>query len=104
MLRYQARLTLPAAGYAAAYPAYAPGAVPRRPDPHTLHTLAGRSMGTAWRVRLGNPGMRPLDEARQVVEECLARVVRQMSHWEPDSDLARFGRAPAGTWHVLAPE
>jgi thiamine biosynthesis lipoprotein len=26
-----------------------------------------------------------------------------MSHWEPDSDLGRFNRAEAGSWHVLPP-
>ena len=76
MLRYQARLTLPAAGYAAAYPAYAPGAVPRRPDPPTLHTLAGRSMGTAWRVRPGHPRMGPPDEARPAGEEGPGRALQ----------------------------
>jgi thiamine biosynthesis lipoprotein len=31
----------------------------------------------------------------------LDMVVAQMSHWEADSDLGRFNRAPAGSWHVL---
>jgi thiamine biosynthesis lipoprotein len=28
-------------------------------------------------------------------------VVAQMSHWEPDSLLSRYNRAPGGSWHAL---
>lgn len=74
---------------------------PRLRDPETLATLAGTSMGTHWRVRLANPGRRSTAEARRLVEERLACIVRQMSHWEAESDLSRFGRAPAATWQAL---
>ncbi len=30
-------------------------------------------------------------------------IVAEMSHWEPDSTLGRYNRAPAGTWHALPP-
>lgn len=61
-------------------------------------------MGTTWRVRLANPQFRPLHEARDAIEAALALVVRQMSHWEADSDLSRFNQAPAGSWHALPVE
>jgi len=62
----------------------------------------GLSMGTTWRARLvAEPGR--LAALRQGLQQQLDAVVRQMSHWEPDSDLARFNRAPAGSWHTLAP-
>nr|WP_325342185.1 FAD:protein FMN transferase [Xylophilus sp.] len=80
----------------------APGdTLPRRADPATLHTLAGRTMGTTWSVRLTNPGFAPLAPARTAIEAALAEVVAQMSHWEPASDLSRFNHAPAGSWHRL---
>ena len=76
----------------------------RRADPAALQTLTGEAMGTTWSVRLHPPGFLPLDEARQAIEAALALVVRQMSNWEADSDISRFNRAEAGSWHVLPAE
>lgn len=61
-------------------------------------------MGTTWSLRFDNPQMLPLQTVRAAVEGSLARVVAQMSHWQADSDLSRYGRAPAGSVHALAPE
>lgn len=82
---------------------YAPQAL-RRADPAALQALAGEAMGTTWSVRLHNPDFRPLDEARQAVEGALALVVRQMSNWEAGSDISRFNRAEADSWHALPTE
>lgn len=73
----------------------------RRADPDTLHSLHGTSMGTHWRVRVGNPQFLPLQTLRSAIEDVLASVVRHMSHWAADSTLAQFNRAPADTWHAL---
>ena len=73
----------------------------RRADPDTLHSLNGTSMGTHWRVRVGNPQFLPLQTLRSAIEDVLASVVRHMSHWQTDSTLAQFNRAPADTWHAL---
>lgn len=73
----------------------------RRADPDTLHSLHGTSMGTHWRVRVGNPQFLPLQTLRSAIEDVLASVVRHMSHWQADSTLAQFNRAPADTWHAL---
>lgn len=80
---------------------YANAAVPRPADPATLQQLGGQTMGTTWSLRFDNPRMLPLAEVRDSVEAALARVVAQMSHWEPDSDIGRFNRAPAGSRHSL---
>lgn len=64
-------------------------------------------MGTSWCVKhWARPGAAPRSAAqlRESIEAVLARVVAQMSTWEPDSDLCRFNRASAGSWHVLQPE
>ncbi|RZI94952.1 MAG: FAD:protein FMN transferase [Variovorax sp.] len=61
-------------------------------------------MGTTWSLRFDNPQMLALETVRAAVEGSLARVVAQMSHWQADSDLSRYGRAPAGSVHALAPE
>lgn len=73
----------------------------RRAAPDTLHSLHGTSMGTHWRVRVGNPQFLPLQTLRSAIEDVLASVVRHMSHWAADSTLAQFNRAPADTWHAL---
>lgn len=66
-----------------------------------LHDVGGSTMGTSWSARCALPP----DSAEDVLAEGLQRqldtVVAQMSHWEMDSNLSRFNRAPAGSWHQL---
>lgn len=81
----------------------APHAPVRAADPAVLQTLAGDAMGTTWSVRLCNPQFAPLAPVRAAIEEALALVVQQMSNWEPESEVSRFNRAPAGSWHALSP-
>ena len=83
---------------------YAGAAKPRRADPASLQQMGGRTMGTTWSLRFDNPRMLPHAQVRAAVEEALGRVVAQMSHWEADSDISRFNRAPAGSRHRLPAE
>jgi FAD:protein FMN transferase len=72
-----------------------------------VETLDGATMGTSWCVKhWWRPCVAACEPARvrETIEAVLARVVAQMSTWEPDSDLCRFNRAPAGSWHALEPE
>lgn len=66
-----------------------------------LYTLGGATMGTTWSVKLLLPRGVALGDARRAVETVLATVIEQMSQWEPGSDISRYNRAPAGSWHVL---
>lgn len=69
-----------------------------------VHTLRGDTMGTTWSVKLvAEPGCE-LHVLQQAIEEELDRVIAQMSTWKADSDLSRFNRAPAGSWHTLPEE
>lgn len=61
-------------------------------------------MGTTWSLRFDDPRMLPQELVRAAVEDALARVVGQMSHWESDSDISRFNRAEAGSRHALPQE
>ncbi|WP_432726312.1 FAD:protein FMN transferase [Variovorax sp. W6] len=61
-------------------------------------------MGTTWSLRFDNPRMLPLAQVQAAVEAALGRVIAQMSHWEPDSDISRFNRAEAGSRHLLPAE
>lgn len=69
--------------------------------PHgaAVRALAGRSMGTSWSARIVLMPNAP--DPAGALQAQLDAVVAQMSHWEPDSDLARFNRAPAGAWLPL---
>jgi len=61
-------------------------------------------MGTSWSVRLAvDPAAAPVPDLQQGIQQQLDTVVAEMSHWEADSDLGRFNRAAAGSWHVLPP-
>lgn len=57
-------------------------------------------MGTSWSLHAASsaPGL------AAGVQAAFGRVTRQMSQWEPDSDLSRFNRAPAGEWRAIPPE
>jgi thiamine biosynthesis lipoprotein len=68
-----------------------------------IRDYAGRSMGTSWSVRLVAAPGTGLSGFRQGLQQQLDAVVAEMSHWEADSDLGRFNRAAAGSWHVLPP-
>jgi thiamine biosynthesis lipoprotein len=59
----------------------------------------GETMGTTWSVR----AVAPTAALRGEIEGVLARVVAEMSHWEPNSDLSRFNRAEPGRWQPLPP-
>lgn len=79
---------------------------PQRPGSHApVRTFGGRSMGCAWSVRWVPEGAAPsAAELQQGVQATLDRVVAQMSTWEPGSELSRYNRAAAGTWHALPRE
>lgn len=70
-----------------------------------LHTLSGHSMGTTWSARCAVPpafaGTAGLQAALQAE---LDAVNAQMSHWDDTSLLARYNRAPGGTWIDLPPQ
>ncbi|KQP51480.1 FAD:protein FMN transferase [Methylobacterium sp. Leaf108] len=74
-----------------------PDAFPAGP----VERVGGRIMGTTWSVSVvtRRPGEGAAVRDAVVVE--LARLVAQLSHWEPESALCKFNRAPAGSRHVL---
>jgi thiamine biosynthesis lipoprotein len=70
------------------------------PRGSSVQRLSGASMGTTWSVKaaLAPDALAPLAGGLQVR---LDEVVAQMSHWEAGSDLSRFNRARAASWHAL---
>lgn len=63
-----------------------------------VRDVAGRTMGTTWSAKVVCSA--PLPDLQRELDQ----VVAQMSHWEAASDLGRFNRAPAGTWHTVPAE
>lgn len=60
--------------------------------------MDGFTMGTTWSVRIADPQVRPADlpGLRAAVEAALAEVNRQMSTYDPASEITRFNDSPAG--------
>jgi len=69
-----------------------------------VRRFEGETMGTTWSVNAVLPEGADDKAVRRGIQAELDRVVAQMSTYEADSDLSRFNRAPAGTWHVLPAE
>ena len=67
----------------------------------SLANLGGETMGTRWSVRLYARAGVDLHALHAGIQQQLDRVVAQMSTWESGSDISRFGRAAAGSWHPL---
>jgi thiamine biosynthesis lipoprotein len=66
----------------------------------------GQTMGSPYTVKI--VGLALNDQATAAVqaeiEQTLREVNRQMSHYQPDSELSRFNRAPANQAFKVSPE
>lgn len=67
----------------------------------SLASLGGQTMGTRWSVRMAARAGADLHALHDGIQARLDEVVAQMSTWKADSDISRYRRAPAGTWHTL---
>jgi thiamine biosynthesis lipoprotein len=77
---------------------------PAPPAPGSrLLALSGSAMGSDWSARVVLEHGAAFD-AQAALQAELDVVVAQMSHWAQDSLLARYNRAPAGSWHDLPPQ
>ena len=62
------------------------------------HALNGPTMGTRWSALFYAPAAVDPEPIRAALAENADLVDRQMSTWNPDSDLMRLYRTPVGTW------
>lgn len=86
-------------------PVLLPAAIgPARPAAGAeVRLLRGETMGTVWTVRVATPPDSFNEASLRVdMETCLAEVCRQMSHWDPASELMRFNRGDAGSVHRVS--
>ena len=74
------------------------------PTPHPRIELTGRAMGATYSVTLVNA---PTDLDRtalqQAIDARLADINRQMSTYDPASELSRFNRQHATDWFPVSP-
>jgi len=76
---------------------------PAPPDPTVR--ITGSTMGTGYDLKLvPEPGQTVPADFKNRVEELLARVNRQMSTYDPDSELSRFNRNPSTDWVAVSSE
>ncbi len=63
-------------------------------------------MGSTYIVKVAGTNLAPaqINALQAEVEQRLKAVNRQMSHYQPDSELSRFNRAPANTPFKVSPE
>ncbi len=54
-------------------------------------------MGTAWRVRCAVPDAGVVVPLHHAIDQRLAHLVAQLSHWDGTSALSRFNASPAST-------
>ena len=66
----------------------------------------GETMGSVYTVKIVGANLAParIDALKAEVDQRLKEVNRQMSHYQPDSELSRFNRAPANTPFKVSPE
>lgn len=80
-----------------------PASLPAHAAGTAVQTLQGETMGTTWLMRavVAEPELPRLQRGAQ---RELDRVVSQMSHWLPQSDLCAYNRSAADTWMTLPQE
>ena len=64
--------------------------------------LTGGTMGTSWSISIADQTDMDLDILHQEVMQELAAVNAAMSTWDPDSEISRFNRIPAGCMQISA--
>ncbi|MBP7829460.1 MAG: FAD:protein FMN transferase [Kiritimatiellae bacterium] len=78
----------------------------RRDPPGPRHPAwTGETMGTLYSIKLADSplGRRALRELQAELDRCLVEVNRQMSHYQPDSEISRFNRHESGEPFPVSP-
>jgi thiamine biosynthesis lipoprotein len=69
-----------------------------------MRELKGVTMGTRWCAKWFAPETVPTEMLADGIDQRLARIIFEMSTWEPGSLISRFNLSGAGTWHELPPD
>ena len=63
-------------------------------DTRYEHTLAGRTMGTTYSVKVVTGPFGSIDGLKEKIDRRLDEINRSMSPYRPDSEISRFNRFP----------
>jgi len=67
--------------------------------------LIGATMGTAYTVKIPRvPGSIAADTLQAEIDQILTQINRQMSTYDPESELSRFNRNSSTAWVPVSPE
>lgn len=71
-----------------------------------LCMISGQTMGTTWQVQAALPASANITAAdlQARIDARLDVIVREMSHWQADSDLSRYNNAAAQSAVALPPD
>ena len=66
--------------------------------------ISGSTMGTYYRVAIESPGSEiPFSQIADEIEALLADINRQMSTYDPDSEISRFNQSDSLDWFPVSP-
>jgi FAD:protein FMN transferase len=60
-----------------------------------IKELGGETMGTSWSVKLAAPATVDVVPLARAIDEVLARIIEEMSPWDPKNPAGRHGPSPA---------
>jgi FAD:protein FMN transferase len=66
--------------------------------------LRGETMGTYYSILLDGTDGNAAATIQPAVTECLADVNRQMSTWDPESEISKFNQQQTTDWIAVSPE
>lgn len=72
--------------------------------PRAETLLEGRTMGSAWTIKVAGPLPLPAEALRAGVQEQFDAIDRALSTYRPDSALSRFNADDSGEWLAIEPE
>lgn len=66
--------------------------------------FTGKTMGTYYSIAIDGAVEAARDEIQGRIEECLIDVNRQMSTWDPESEISKFNQSESLDWFPVSPE
>ena len=75
-------------------------AIPARAD---LLKLNGKTMGSYYAITIDGASDSSAAEIQEEIEAVLADINRQMSTWDPESEISRFNQSASTDWFPVSP-
>ena len=66
--------------------------------------FTGETMGTYYSIAIDGAVETARDEIQIQIDACLADVNRQMSTWDPNSEISQFNKSEGTEWFAVSPE